>query len=215
MGSTHRDDRVDPRVLRSRERILAAATAAFLEGGYLDTNVEDVAARAGVVKRTIFNLYGSKEELFREVVAQAIATAERFAGEVVGPLGEGDPAEELPPVAVRLARTVLGGPIVPLRRLVIGEVARFPELARDYYARAPAGVMGALTRAFERYDERGVLLIDDAVVAGEQFAFLVMGAPLDRALFGAAGEFADLEVEHRARAGTDVFLRAHRPPLLP
>lgn len=209
-GALAHGERIDPRARRSRERIVEAATTAFLERGYLDTNLQDVAARAGVVKRTVFNLYGTKEELFREVVAQAIATAERFAGEVVGHLGDGDPATELPPVAVRLARTVLGGRIVPLRRLVIGEVARFPELARNYYARAPDRVMGALTRAFERYADRGVLHIDDAQIAGEQFAFLVMGAPLDRALFDAAGDLADVEVERRARAGVDVFLRAHR-----
>ncbi|WP_067524011.1 TetR/AcrR family transcriptional regulator C-terminal domain-containing protein [Nocardia uniformis] len=69
---------------------------------------------------------------------------------------------------------MLTGPIVRLRRLLIGEAERFPELA------------------------------------AEHFAFLVMGASLNRALFEATTPYAPEGIEKRAHAGIDTFLRAYR-----
>jgi TetR/AcrR family transcriptional regulator, mexJK operon transcriptional repressor len=206
--------RVDPRITRSRVRIVEAATTHFLERGYLAANVDEIAAQAGVAKRTIYNIFGGKEELFRAVLAEVVATAERFAREVVGPVGTGDDvAGELRDVGTRLAQVVVaGGRIVALRRLLIGEVGRFPALAADYYERAPGRVMAALADALERYAERGLLDVDDPSLAAEHLAFLVMGASLDRALFAPADAPPDPDlVEARAIAGVEVFLRAYAP----
>ena len=105
---------------------------------------------------------------------------------------------------------MLSGRVVPLRRLLIGEARRFPEFAAEYYERAPGRVMAAVAEALRAFDERGVLLIDDADLAAEHFAFLAIGASLDRALFepdtDAAG--ADAAVE-RAQRGAAAFLRAY------
>src|SRR5262245_66568761 len=48
--------------------ILVAALACFKERGFTATRLEDVAARAGVTKGTIYLYYRSKEELFKAVV---------------------------------------------------------------------------------------------------------------------------------------------------
>jgi TetR/AcrR family transcriptional regulator, mexJK operon transcriptional repressor len=202
----------DPRIVRSRALIVEAASAQFLAHGYLAANLDEVAHRAGVSKRTIYNIYGDKEQLFREVLGEAVRTAEQFSENVARELGAtGDDVEgELRTTGVRLAGAVLGGRIVPLRRLLIGEAARFPELARDYYERAPARVMAALAEALDRFDERGLLDVDDPELAAEHFAFLVIGASLDRALFDPAGlPASDEDVESRAHAGVGAFLRAY------
>jgi TetR/AcrR family transcriptional regulator, mexJK operon transcriptional repressor len=203
----------DPRVVRSRAAIVEAAAEVFLERGYVATRVGDVASRAGVARRTIHNLYETKEQLFHAALTEALDTAERFSLEVADPLGGGDDVEDwLRDTGLRLARAVLGGRIVPLRRLLIAEAARFPELARDYYERAPGRVMTALAGALRRFDERGALRVEDPPMAAEHFAFLVIGASLDRALFDADGTRLSPEaVESRATAGVDAFLRAYRP----
>jgi TetR/AcrR family transcriptional regulator, mexJK operon transcriptional repressor len=211
------DERVagDPRVVRSRAALVEAASAHFLERGYLEANLDDIALEAGVAKRTIYNVYGGKEQLFREILAEAVATAEWYSSQVVAELGTPgarDVEVELREAGLRLARAVLGGRIVPLRRLLIAEARRFPELAADYYERAPGRVMGAIAEALRRVDERGELRIPDPRLAAEQFAFLVIGASLDRALFDAAARPHATElVEARALAGVEVFLRAHAP----
>jgi len=203
----------DPRVLRSRAALLDAATQHFLEHGYLGTTLDAVARRACVAKRTIYNVVGDKEALFRAVLAAATDIAEQYSSEVVAHLGTStDVGAELHDAGLRLARAVLGGRVVPLRRLLIAEARQFPDLAQDYYRRAPGRVMAALADALRRYDEQGQLVIEDPVRAAEQLAFLILGASLDRALFSPDHTPDDPAlIEDRARAGVEVFLRAYRP----
>ena len=52
--------------------LLEAALALFVEKGYAATRVEEVAARAGVSKGTLFLYFPSKEELFKAVVRENI-----------------------------------------------------------------------------------------------------------------------------------------------
>ncbi|WP_020580416.1 TetR/AcrR family transcriptional regulator [Actinopolymorpha alba] len=204
---------LDPRIARSRAAILAAASEHFLTNGYLGANVDDIAAEARVSKRTVYNIFGGKEQLFREILAEAFAVAERFSTEIASTLADTDDvAAELRAVAVTLVRTVLSGRVVRLRRLLIGEAERFPELARDYYARAPDRVMDALAEGMEQLGRRGLLAVDDPRLASEHLAFLILGAPLDRALFTASDEEPQFdETERRALEGVDVFLRAYGP----
>ena len=54
---------------RRRQQILDAAVSLFHERGYLGTTVDDVAARAGVTKRTLYHHMGSKENLLGEIHA--------------------------------------------------------------------------------------------------------------------------------------------------
>ncbi len=204
---------VDPRVVRSRTAVLEAATLSFLEHGYVETSLDDIAHRAGVAKRTIYNVVGDKEAVFRCVLDAAIDTAERFSVEVVENLASGDDIEtELRDAALQLARAVLTGRIVALRRLLIAEARRFPELAASYYQRAPGRVINGLAAALQRYDQRGELTVDEPVRAAEQFAFLVLGAALDRALFATDDTPVDEALlTERALTGVDTFVRAHRP----
>lgn len=205
------DAALDPRIARSRAAIVDAAYEHFLANGYLGANVDVIAAAARVSKRTVYNIFGGKEQLFREILAEAFAAAERFSTEIVSTLADADDiAVELRATARNLIRPVLSGRVVRLRRLLIGEAERFPELAREYYERAPDRVMDALAEALGQLGRRGLLSVDEPRQASEHFAFLVLGAPLDRALF-TAGDAEPLtdEVERRALGGVDIFLRAY------
>jgi TetR/AcrR family transcriptional regulator len=53
---------------RTRERILKAALAEFAANGLAGTRCEDIAVRARVNKRMLFYCFGSKEELYREIL---------------------------------------------------------------------------------------------------------------------------------------------------
>lgn len=209
--ATTGDDALDPRIARSRAVIVAAASDHFLRDGYLGANVDDIAADARVSKRTVYNIYGGKEQLFRAILGDAFAISERFAEEMASTLADTDDVvAALETTALRLVRTVLGGRIVKLRRLLIGEATRFPELAREYYERAPGRVMDMLAAAMAGFDKSGVLHIDDPRLASEHFAMLVLGASLDRALFTASDEQPQSdEIESRALQGVEVFLRAY------
>jgi AcrR family transcriptional regulator len=69
----------DPRWRRLPEerpqQILDAALSVFAEHGIDAAKLEEIAARAGVSKGTIYLYFPSKEELFREVVRQKVGPA--------------------------------------------------------------------------------------------------------------------------------------------
>jgi len=105
---------------------------------------------------------------------------------------------------------VLTQSVLPLRRLLIMESRSFPDLAAEYRERAPDAVLRALTELFANLGRAGHLVIDDPVVAAEHFAFLVIGADLDRGMFGPQEPDPD-EIRSRSAAGVAAFLRAYVP----
>jgi TetR/AcrR family transcriptional repressor of mexJK operon len=197
--------------MASAPAILDAAATLFLRGGYLGTSVDAVAELARVSKQTIYTHFGDKERLFREVVLRNSEAAEPFIASIEPVLaGAGDLETGLRELARRYLAIVLRPEVVSLRRLVIGEAAAFPELAREYHERVPQRVLDTLTVAFERRARSGELGGGDARRAAEHYAFLVIGALLDRAMFTGEDRSVDVrELEAAADAGVRAFLAAH------
>jgi TetR/AcrR family transcriptional regulator, mexJK operon transcriptional repressor len=196
------------RSARKRRAIVETATALFLRNGYQGTSMDDVAARAAVSKQTVYKNFATKEGLFGDIVLGITGNVDEFVENLPRLLGD---AEDLPTVLGEIARrhitTVMQPQVIRLRRLIIAEAGRFPELARAYHDRAPGRVMTALADGFERLADRGLLRVHDSRLAAEHFAFLILGAPLDRALFSAEDKpFTEAELEHFADAGARAFL---------
>jgi len=204
-------DAEDPRVTRSRALILDAATVVFLAEGYTAATVDQVAHSAGVAKRTIYNLYVDKAALFRATILRSIDIADAFTSTLVNDVRTVvDPVAELPRIGARLADAVLRQSVLPLRRLLVMESRGFPDLAAEYRERAPDAVLRALTELFADLGRAGHLVVGDPVVAAEHFAFLVIGADLDRGMFGRHEPDADA-IRARSAAGVAAFLRAYAP----
>jgi TetR/AcrR family transcriptional repressor of mexJK operon len=209
-GMTQRDTRgLDPRIVRSQAAIVPAAARHFLNHGYALANVDEIAAEAGVSKRTIYNLFESKDRLFRAVLDDLFATAESYATRVVGSISRLNLEETLAQAAVELAEIVSSEGVLRLRRLMIGEAQRLPELAAEYWARAPGRTLAALADRFAELAALGLLEIDDSRRAADHFAYLTIGASLDRALFHARQSPEPEELHAVARAGVNAFLRAY------
>lgn len=58
---------------RSRALILQAANAAFRELGFAESSVEEIANRAGLTRKTVYNLFASKEDIALQLIALAEA----------------------------------------------------------------------------------------------------------------------------------------------
>jgi TetR/AcrR family transcriptional repressor of mexJK operon len=201
------------RSARKRQTILSAGQQLFLSNGYQGTSMDQVAASAAVSKQTVYKHFGEKRELLFAIVTDALDTAASSVREQIAALGRSTDVEA---DLVALARDYLGAvlqePVVQLRRLVIGEANRLPELARLYYEHAPLHTLGLLADAFAALHHRGVLDTAESTLAAEHFAFLIVGRPIDQALFDGAGEvLTALDVDAYARAGVEVFLAAYRP----
>lgn len=192
--------------------ILLAAEQAFLRQGYLGSNMDEIAVAAKVSKQTVYKHFGSKEALFVEMVtAMTSGATDAVHGDVPEIGGEPELADYLVEYALRQLSIVLTPRLMNLRRLVIGEVSRFPELAQTLYGEGPKRAMAALAALFESLTARGMLAVENSELAASQFNWLVMGAPLNRAmLLGDAGIPNEAELARHARDSVRMFLAAYR-----
>jgi TetR/AcrR family transcriptional regulator, mexJK operon transcriptional repressor len=204
--------RADPRVQRSRAAVVDAARTLFLRHGYAGTTMDEIAALAGLTKRTVYNNYGDKDALFREVIVDTIAVAEDFVRDMRDAFA-GKSAAQIPAALEAFGRSLALGivrsEVVAIRRLLIGEARGFPDLAVQYFKRAPGQVMETLAERFAKLAQAGLLGIDDPRRAAAQFAYLVAGAPLDRAVLTGAIP-PEREIVATAREGVRTFLARYR-----
>jgi TetR/AcrR family transcriptional repressor of mexJK operon len=199
----------DPRVVRTREAVLTAARQLFLRNGYAGTTMDEIAAVAGLTKRTVYNNYGDKDALFVQVVAGVTAFADEFAAGLRGQFADmttaADVRSSLEDIGRRLALRIVHADVVAIRRLLIGEARTFPELAKDYFDRAPGQVLRVLASGFAQLTRSGLLRVKDSRSAAAQFAYLVAGEPLDRAVLTGAIP-GEKQVVACAREGVETFL---------
>ena len=101
--------------------------------------------------------------------------------------------------------------LLQLRRLVIGEAGRFPQLGRLFYERGPGRTIDALAAMLERLASHGALELDDPRLAAAHFNWLVMSIPLNQAmLLGNDKPATPAQLDRYADAGVRAFLAAYR-----
>ncbi len=139
------------RSARKRQTILSAGRGLFLSNGYQGTSVDQIAASAEVSKQTVYKHFGDKQELLLTIVNDALdSTVTPFLGRIATLGDTTDLAPDLVDLAADYLRAVLQEPVVQLRRLVVGEANRVPELAQRYYEQAPARTLAAFADCFGR-----------------------------------------------------------------
>jgi AcrR family transcriptional regulator len=200
------------RSARKRRAILDAATATFLSNGYLGTSMDEIAAVAQVSKQTVYKHFADKQSLFTEIVTSTVnEISDPVHDEVLQLADSGDLEADLRDLARRLVARVMQPRLLELRRLVIAEAGRFPELGRAFYERGPGRTITALTSVFERLAASGALRLDDPPLAAAHFNWLIMSAPINRAMMlGSDSIPSKRELNRTADAGVRVFLAAYR-----
>jgi TetR/AcrR family transcriptional repressor of mexJK operon len=194
-----------------RAAVLEAAAKVFLGGGYLGASMDEIAEMAGVSKQTVYTYFSNKDALF---VAMASALTNEASDRVhnnVAEFGDGDDLESyLVDYAVRQLEVVLTPRILQLRRLVIGEVSRFPELGSALYAGGPGRAIANLAAIFEQLTKGGVLAAEDSLLAATQFNWLIMSAPLNcTMLLGDGAIPSSKELREHASESVRMFLAAY------
>ena len=200
---------------RKHAAIVAAAAAVFLETGYDRASMDEIAARSGVSKQTVYKHFSSKELLFVAVVTEMMDQA----GATVHPAPPPrlrDRAELeafLLDYGVRIQTVALTPGLMQLRRLVISEVQRFPELASELYARGAGRAIGAMGALFETLREDGLLAFDDTDETASQLNWLLMGEPINRVMMlGNDAIPAAAEIKRHTGAAIATFLAAFIHP---
>lgn len=194
-----------------RRAIVEAAADLFLQHGYLGASMDAVAAQARVSKPTVYKYFPNKEALFVAVVEELTGTATDEVQREISGLGERDDVEDvLLAFAERQIRVVLTQRLMQLRRLVIGEANRFPQLGKSLYDEGPSRAVAGLASVFARWRTRGLLAIDDHEMAASHFNWLLMGDLINRAmLLGEMSIPAEPALRRHATHAVRVFLAAY------
>ena len=134
--------------------LLDAALDLFVEKGFAATRAEEVAARAGVSKGTLFLYFPSKEELFKAVVRENLArVVHESAGELDSFEGPSDALllHFLQQWWARYGATKASD----ISKLIISEASNFPELAVFFRDEVVEPGTALLRRVLERGIARG------------------------------------------------------------
>lgn len=166
---------------RKFDQVLEGARAIFLRDGFDGASVDDIAREAGVSKATLYAYFPDKQLLFKEICAQECLRQTR---EVEAEIDPSMTVEAMLTLAgERIAGFILSDFGQNACRLIIGEGARFPELARDFYRNGPGLVHDRLVHHLHHLAQNGALQIDDLDLAAEQFIQLCKAALMEKLVF--------------------------------
>ncbi|GBE43086.1 biofilm operon icaADBC HTH-type negative transcriptional regulator IcaR [bacterium BMS3Bbin10] len=182
-----------------------AAKKVFLERGFDGTSMDEVAAHAGTTKRTLYNHFSNKEELFRTVVEKSI---ELFFSKLPDLDAEGKPADELERFAARFCELCTWTVAVQLQQVVISEQKRFPELAVLLAEEIVGRSVTKIAAYFEDLNNRRILECGDPQQAARLFLNLATGIQRFDALFGTVAPLSGPPGKSISRAIDRKLIRA-------
>jgi TetR/AcrR family transcriptional regulator of autoinduction and epiphytic fitness len=150
----------------SREAIIEAAERLFLERGFGSVTMDELAEAAGVARRTLYNQFASKEEIFREMLLKVSGQLEDAFPPGIETRGEVEEVLRL------IARMILGLHKNPeylgFLRMVVADSRQFPWIAEEF-----AAVMEPQTERLVRYlahlTALGILDCRNPLLAAHQF----------------------------------------------
>lgn len=191
-----------------REAILLAAERQFLADGYDAVTMDSIATESGVAKQTLYRHFGSKRALFLALVTtQTTAAGGRAHGEHPRIDADTDVRATLTTRLETQLAIVLAPELLSLRRLVIGEQGRSPDLAAALHEHGPRHAMRVLADMLREFDAHGLLAVPDPESAATQLNWLVMGEPVNAAmLLGDGAVPSAAEQRHHVARALDLFL---------
>jgi TetR/AcrR family transcriptional repressor of mexJK operon len=207
------DQQTISRTDRRRAAIIEAAVDVFLRNGYLGATTDEVATRAAVSKQTLYKHFSDKQNLFAEAILDStIRVGEGLATAAANALRDAkDPRKGLREVAEIFLRSMLKPEVVRLRRLVIAEADRFPEVGRAWFERGFERTLVAVGEAVGGLADRGLLHnVADPTLAAHQFAGLVMYQPMNQLMFaGSQTRPSPARLRKIADAAVEMFLATY------
>ena len=195
-----------------KRRALLAATEVFLEKGYDCTSMDEVTAKAAISKPTLYKYFFDKERLFAEIVRDSSGEIDdlvRLAAECMA--GKRSVESGLIVLARRVISTLTQPRRLRLRRLVVANAERFPDVGRDWYEQGFERVLATLAISLQSLADRKLLRVNDPLLAANHFIGMLLWVPIDRAMFTGDSNSSPEELERYAVAAVRAFLAGYGP----
>jgi len=188
-----------------RLAIIEAASSAFFVDGFAATSIEQVAAKAGVSKVTIYNQFGDKRALFTAAVERECEKMRGYFS--IDETRGGTIREQLLEIGEGMIAFLSRPEMIQFERRIAAETEHEPAIGHAFLDAGPWRMKHGFAAFLSHANEKGELKVKDTVLAAEQFAALCKGmGDLDQR-FG-----RDVSPEDRARrieGAVDVFLAAY------
>lgn len=201
-----------PRRRRKEARpgeILAAALQVFAERGFAAAKIDEVAARAGVGKGTVYLYFDSKEALFKAVVTATLGPElDRAAARLAH--YDGSCAQLLEQLLSQVVRLAARKEIGAIPKLVIAEAGNFPDLAKFYLETVIRRAMAVMRQVIQRGVDGGEFRPVDVKQAVRVLIAPLLFAVLWRHTFEPHDD-EPFDVDAFSRTHIDLALAALRP----
>ena len=189
---------------RKFDQVLDAACQIFLTDGFDRANMDDIAARAGVSKATVYSYFPDKRLLFMEAAKTEI---NRRAMDAETAIPEGTPVALVLEFTARiLSEFALSEFGKNLFRICISNVEEFPELGQMFFESGPEMALNRLADYFRDATEQGELNVDDPRFAAAQFVELCKADIFVRTMLGVPPEITKDQVEKVVKGAVEMFL---------
>lgn len=198
----------DLRRQEKNRQIVDAATQVFLEDGFSAASIDRIVERAGVSKRTLYNYYQSKEEIFIDVMEQQLGAFYKYfepAQPAVRTL-EG----ELRQIGNDLLAIANAPETLAIFRNIAAEAQRFPSLASRFLEESCEKVIEGLAALLLRDAAQAGLRIDDTQEAAEHFLDLLGGAAYNRVVFGTEPPMNRKKIKARTEQALRFFFKVYQ-----
>jgi AcrR family transcriptional regulator len=193
-----------------RERILKAAFAAFMKGGYATTSTLEIATRARVSKRELYALVGNKQEMLIACISERSKRLD-VPGDLPVLRDRETLAQVLASFGTKLVREVSDPTVIAVFRLAIAEAVQAPEVAHAFDSIGREASRAALRKIMAEAQASGLLTGRPAELAA-QFVGLLWRDLMVSLLLGVAERPNPREIAGHARGAAAAFLQLHPLP---
>ena len=187
---------------------MEAARLCFVDNGFAATRIEDVAARAGVAKGTVYLYFPTKEALF-EAVARANVVP--VIDEVIRAIEADDstPAmDQLRFIARTMYRDMVGTDRRRILHMIVAEGPRFPWLTEFYHREILSRGADLVRTVLRRGAARGEFVLDGL----DEYPHIIMAPSILAALFATLFDRQEpIDIERYADVHISFVERALRP----
>jgi AcrR family transcriptional regulator len=194
-----------------RQRILEAAFALFMERGFAATSTLEIATRAKVSKRALYEEVGTKDEMLMACISER-AQRLKVPAELPEPTDRAALSQLLVAFGSRLLRETTDPTVVGVYRLAAAETISAPEVAKALERIALAPTRAAIREIMNRARTAGLVDGEPAEMA-DCFAGLLWGSSLLMNLVLRVAERpGPRELTRRAEHAADALLRLYPQP---
>ena len=199
------DPLASARRVGSREAIIEAAERLFLARGFGSVSMDELAEKAGVARRTLYNQFTSKEEIFREMLLRVSGQLEHAFPSGIETQGSVEQVLRL--IARAIVELHRQPEYLGFLRMVVADARQFPWIAEEF-----AAVMDPQTERLARYFEHltalGILDCRNPILAAHQFMGLINQFSLWPLMMGR--ESVPVPDEDVVEETVRMFLRSYR-----